>query len=283
MQIRKAVITAASPRQRTLPLHRLMDCDGVERPVLRILLGHVRHAGIEDTAVVVHPGDEDAYREAAGADFRNITFLPQPEARGYAHAVYCAREFAGGDAFLHMVSDHVYTCPGQSCAREIVELAREEGCAVSAVQPTREALLPQYGTVAGPRITSHTGVYRIDTVIEKPTPTEAEQRLIVAGLRGGYYLCFFGMHVFTAGLFEIIEGMLAGSDGLAGLSDALAELARREQYLALISNGRRYDLGRRYGILTAELALGLHGPNATEVLSRVLEVVALRQPDRAHD
>ena len=28
-------------------------------------------------------------------------------------------------------------------------------------------------------------------MIEKPTPTEAEQRLIVPGLRAGHYLCFF--------------------------------------------------------------------------------------------
>src|SRR3712207_7748358 len=35
------------------------------------------------------------------------------------------------------------------------------------------------------------------TLFRSPTPTEAEQRLIVPGLRAGHYLCFFGMHVLT--------------------------------------------------------------------------------------
>jgi len=39
---------------------------------------------------------------------------------------------------------------------------------------------------------------RLKTVIEKPTPTVAEQQLLV-GLGAGYYLCFFGMHVLPPG------------------------------------------------------------------------------------
>jgi UTP--glucose-1-phosphate uridylyltransferase len=277
MQIDKAVITAASPRQRTLPLRTLVDFDGAERPVLRILLGHVVAAGVEDVAVVVSPGDEAAYRSAAGPDFRKVVFIPQREPRGYGHAVWCAREFVGARPFLHMVSDHIYTCAEGGCARQVVELAAQESCAVSAVQPTRETLIPQYGAVAGPRVGARPGVYRIETVIEKPTPTEAEQRLVVAGLPGGAYLCFFGMHVLTASVFDLLQESLAQANGSIGLSPALAELAGREQYLALIADGQRYDLGARYGFLTAELALGLHGPHSTEILARVLEVVAQRQ------
>ena len=68
---------------------------------------------------------------------------------------------------------------------------------ISAVQVTRENLLPLYGTVGGQPVSGKPGLYRIDTVVEKPTPTEAEQRLVVPGLRSGQYLCFFGMHVLT--------------------------------------------------------------------------------------
>ena len=57
------------------------------------------------------------------------------------------------------------------------------------VQPTRESLLTRFGAVAGRRMAGRPGVYRVETVIEKPTPTEAEQRLMVPGIRAGYYLC----------------------------------------------------------------------------------------------
>jgi len=58
-------------------------------------------------------------------------------------------------------------------------------------------LLPYYGTVGGKRVARRTDLYEIDNVLEKPTPSEAEQRLLVPGLRAGYYLCLFGIHVFT--------------------------------------------------------------------------------------
>ena len=46
------------------------------------------------------------------------------------------------------------------------------------------------------------GLYEIAEVVEKPTPTEAEQRLIVPGLRAGHYRCFFGMHALTPTAFR---------------------------------------------------------------------------------
>jgi UTP--glucose-1-phosphate uridylyltransferase len=278
MRVQKAVITAAARYQRTLPLQTLIDSDGTEKSVLRIIVGHVQASGIDDIGVVIHPGDEAAYREAAGDEARHLTFIPQHEPRGYGHAVYSARDFVGSSGFLHVVGDHIYVQPGpHNCARRLVELAKQDDCSVSAVQPTRESLLPHYGVVAGPRITGRPDLYRIETVIEKPTPTEAEQHLTVTGLRAGYYLCFYGMHVLTPSVFEILEGLLASGKRSITLSEALAELARREQFLALATGGQRYDLGVRYGFLTAQLALALHGRDSTAVLSQILELIASRQ------
>jgi len=57
----------------------------------------------------------------------------------------------------------------------------------------------------------------------------------------------------------------------------LAEFARREQYLALESTDRRYDLGARYGLLTAQLALALHGRDRQQVLADLVELLAVRE------
>jgi UTP--glucose-1-phosphate uridylyltransferase len=132
--------------------------------------------------------------------------------------------------------------------------------------------------VAGRRVPGRQGVYRVETVIEKPTPTEAEQRLMVSGIRAGYYLCFFGIHVLTPTVMDLLGRMLdAAPNGPVTLSAALAELARREQYLALEDAGKRYDLGARYGLLIAQLALALTGRERDEVLSRLLELLAERE------
>ncbi|MCX6636590.1 MAG: sugar phosphate nucleotidyltransferase [Acidobacteria bacterium] len=280
MRIRKAVITAAGPKQRTLPLQTLIDRDGEEKSVLRILVEEVVKAKIEDICVVVLPGDETAYARVAGEHAGRLRFVHQPEPRGYGDAIFRAREFAADEHFLHLVGDHLYVSRGETgCAQRLVELAQAEACSVSAVQATRETLLPHFGAVGGQPVAGREDLYRIDTVLEKPTPTEAERRLVVPGLRSGHYLCFFGLHVLTPAVMEILAGLLA--DGAAGvtLSAALAELARREKYLALRESDRRYDLGARYGLLTAQVALALAGRDRGEVLSRLLELLALREMD----
>ena len=51
-------------------------------------------------------------------------------------------------------------------------------------------------------------VYAIDEIIEKPNPTLAELRLQVPGLRAGHYLCFFGMHVLTPIVFDLLDELV---------------------------------------------------------------------------
>lgn len=279
MRIRKAVITAASPAQRRLPLQNLIDRDGQERSVLGILLEEVVRARVEEICVVVCPGDAGLYAAVTGDHAGRVRFVEQREPRGYGHAIHCASEFTAGEPFLHLVSDHLYVSGGEtSCAAELIEIAEAEACSVSAVQSTREGQLKHFGAVGGQRAGGRDRLYKIDTVLEKPTPTEAEQKIIVPGLRAGHYLCFFGMHVLAPGVMLILEELLAQAGGQpVSLSAALAELARRERFLALLMNQRRYDLGVRYGLLTAQLALGLSGRDREEILSQLVELMALRE------
>ena len=123
----------------------------------------------------------------------------------------------------------------------LVELAGKERCSVSGVQPTRESVLSRYGTVGGRRVPPRSDLYRVDTVIEKPTPTEAGSSgpASFPALRAGHYLCFFGIHVLTPTVMDILSRTLVdSSDKTVILADALAELARREQYLAVEDKGR---------------------------------------------
>jgi UTP--glucose-1-phosphate uridylyltransferase len=279
MNINKAVITAAGKGQRTLPLQSLIDRDGVEKSVLGILIEEALRAGVEEICLVIHPGDEKAYREVAGDHASRLHFVYQPQPLGYGHAVYLARPFTGGEPFLHLVGDHLYVSrEGTGCAKRLVQVAEAEACAVSAVQATREHLLPYYGAVGGRRLPERPGLYRIEQVIEKPTPTKAEQQLMVPGLRAGHYLCFFGMHVLTTAVFDILEAQVAaaGERGGVWLGPALNQLAQREQYLALEMSDRRYDVGVKYGLLTAQMALALSGRDRDLVLTRLLELLAER-------
>jgi UTP--glucose-1-phosphate uridylyltransferase len=54
----------------------------------------------------------------------------------------------------------------------------------------------------------------------------------------------------------------------------LARLAGRERYLACELAGRRYDIGVKYGLLLAQLALAFDGKDRDEVLTNLVELLA---------
>ena len=278
MKITRAVITAAGRNQRSLPLQMLIDRDGEQRSVLAILLKEAWDANVQDCCVVICPGDEEAFRAATGEHADRLTFVTQEEPNGYGHAVYRAREFVRGEPFLHMIGDHIYISDTTTgCAAQLVAAAEANACAVSGVQPTRETQLPLFGAVGGQRVKGTQDMFVIDQVIEKPTPTQAEQTLLVPGLRTGHYLCFFGIHILTPLVMELLERQLAASSTFLPLSPVLNELARRERYLAIEAHGRRYPLDARYGMLTAQVALALSGQDSEEVLTGLCELLAQRQ------
>ena len=280
MDIRKAIVTAAGKNQRTLPLQTLVDRDGIQKTALSIIIEEILRAGVEEICVVVSPGDQTAYRMAAGNHASRLQFVEQSSPLGYGHAIHCARDFCGNESFLLLVGDHLYlTHQAKGCAEQLTEMAKAESCSVSAVQATHESKLPYYGTVGGRLVAGRQRLYQVEQVVEKPTPTEAEQKLIVPGLRAGHYLCFFGMHVLTPTVMQILTELVAASGGKGGvqLTTALTRMATREPYLALELQGRRYDIGVKYGLLTAQLALSLDGKDRDEVLTQIIDLLAVRK------
>ena len=278
MKIRKVLVTAANPRQRTLPLQTLIDPRGEPKSALQVVLEEAAGAGIEEFGVVVCPGDERAYGEACGGLRERVRFIPQESARGYGHAVLCGRDFIGGEPFLHLVGDHLpVSHTATSCARQLIDVAAAEDATVSAVQPTRESQLTSFGAVGGRLVGGERPLYQVESVLEKPTPTVAEQQLIVPGLRAGQYLCFFGMHVLEPYIFSLLEELARAEPGRPlGLSPALHLLAARSRHLALSVAGRRFDIGAPYGLLFAQLALSLSGRDRDRVLTQLVELLAVR-------
>lgn len=279
MQIKKAIITAAAPDQVRLPLQTVVDRSGNSGTALSLLLDEITSAGIEEVAIVVCPGQAERYSAAAGSHQEKIHFFEQDEPKGYGDALLRAREFTDGQSFLHLVGDHLYVSRnGESCAKQLITVAERESCSVSAIQATRENKLGLYGVIGGSPLAQQPGMFEITTVLEKPTPTVAEQQLIVAGQRAGHYLCLFGMHVLTQQVFELLEESVKplGPGQSANLSDSLSKLAQSQRYLASLLDGERYNIGEKYGLLLAQLAIALSGEERDTVLTELVELVSRR-------
>jgi UTP--glucose-1-phosphate uridylyltransferase len=308
MKVRRAVITAAARGERLYPVADtiqkamlpVVDLDGLHKPVIQIIAEEAFSSGIEEICVVCAPGDGERYVSAftslrdnlvksyKGSDWATqqadkidyllsrLQFAEQAEALGYGHAVYCARDFVQGEPFLLLLGDYLYVSAmaGQRCAAQLVALATQQDCSVSAVNPTIEHQIGRYGTLTGKHVPTQQGVYEIEKIIEKPSLSTAELELQTSGLRAGYYLCFFGMHVLTPTIFNILERHQSQGTGNLLLTPALQELAETEKYLALEVKGTRYDLSRRHGLLRAQLALGLAGEAHDETLTTMVELLA---------
>lgn len=309
LNVRKAVITAAGRGVRQYPasdtvqkaMLPFVDRDGLTKPVIQIIAEEALESGIEEICIVTAPGDDQVYRShfrgfdenllAAYKDSdwaheqsrrladleKRLHFAVQERPEGYGHAVYCAKEFVGGEPFLLLLGDHLYIS-GESrrCAQQVIDLAAQEKCSVSAVQATREHLIHQYGTVAGRRLPGQGHVYQVETILEKPTVSIAETKLLVPGLRVGHYLCFFGMHVLTPEIFSILQSHIESDtreNGEVQLTPALQELAQRERYLAVETRGKRYDIGVRLGTVEAQIAMALAGVDHDWVLGRISELL----------
>ncbi len=308
MNIKKAVITAAARGERLYPvadtiqkaMFPVIDADNLHKPVIQIIAEEAFASGIESIAIICAPGDGSRYtqafvslknnlvqsfkqiewakKEADKIDhlLANVTFIEQTEALGYGHAVYCAKDFVGDEPFLLLLGDYIYVSAiqGKRCATQLVEIAKQEGCAVSAVNPTIEHQITRYGTVTGKQLAGHSGVYAIEKIIEKPSLSTAELHLQTPGLRMGYYLCFFGMHVLTPSIFGLLQAQIDAETLPILLTPALQELAATEKYLAVEMKGSRYDLSGRTGLLKAQIALGLAGEAKQETLTTLVEMLA---------
>ncbi len=308
MKVRKAVITAAARGERLYPVADtvqkamlpVVDTDGLHKPVIQIIAEEAFASGIEEICVVCAPGDGVRYQEAfrslrdnllqsyQGSDWAKaqaakvdhllsrLHFAEQTQALGYGHAVLCAKNFVGNEPFLLLLGDYLYVSnmAGKRCAQQLIELAVQEECSVAAVNPTPEHLISRYGTLTGRHAAGVSGVYQIEKIIEKPSLSIAELELQTSGLRRGYYLCFFGMHVLMPAIFTMLENHLHNNGRTLALTPALQELAGQEKYLALEVKGNRYDIGKKFGWLQAQIALGLAGEAHDQTLTTLVEMLA---------
>jgi UTP--glucose-1-phosphate uridylyltransferase len=309
MNLKKAVITAAARGERLYPVADtvqkamlpIVDTDGINKPVIQIIAEEAIRSGIEEIGVICAPGDEKRYVESfrslqatlskaykrdwaqlQAANIKDLldrmSFIVQDEPKGYGHAVYQAKNFVNNEPFLLLLGDYLYVSDikNKRCAQQLIELAVTEECSVSAVNPTIEHMISKYGTLTGKSLLNYKGVYQIEKIIEKPSVSKAELELQTPGLRAGYYLCFFGMHVFKASLFDLLSESIENAKNTQNilLTPVLETLAQNDKYLALEMKGNRFDTSKKLGLMEAQMALGLSGQMRDEMLSSVIQILA---------
>ena len=314
MKVRKAVITAAGRGTRMYPatttiqkeMLPVMDRDGICKPAIQIIIEEALDSGIEEVCLVVNPHNRaqieqhfaplsaDELRLFKGKDWAllqsakiqeiaaRVIFVVQEKPDGYGHAVYQSRAFVGGEPFLLMLGDHIYTTGEEKrCARQVLDVYEEHDASVSAVQQTPTELLHLFGTVCGERIGANPPTYEVAAIYEKPTPEYAQEHLQQAGLLHGMYLCFFGMHIMTPAIFDCLQYAIDNDireKGEFQFTSAQERLrASGERYLASETIGDRHDIGIPFGYAQTQAALALNSVFKEQMLASLVRTLAVPQ------
>ena len=278
--VSRAVIPIAGLGTRHFPashavkkeLFPVVGPDGIARALFHYHLLEMEAAGIAEICIIVQPGEEalvrgylagpdDAYlkrlakhpallREAEQMRgfARRIRFAVQARQEGYGHAVYQTRAFAAGESVLLCLGDHLFRGAADSPYAELAAMAAvADGRSVSAVNRISAAELKGYGTIAGTRRPDRPRVIEVSRIIEKPSVDAARASLLVDGLPPDTWLGWFGMHLLSPGIYEILDEMIHDEirdNGEFQLTRAQEIQREREGYLALEMTGaRRFDFG----------------------------------------
>lgn len=280
MKVRKAIIPAAGLGTRLFPVTKvvkkeffpIVDKSGLVKPVIQLNVEEALDAGIEEIAIIIQPDDEPLFKSYFGElpsvlaeryekdelnkklashlkeMEKHIIYIHQVKQEGFGHAVYCAKEWANGEPVLLMLGDHLFRSNLEiNCSKQLINVYEKYKATVSGVARTPACQLRYFGTVAGEWLNGMKEVFQVTHLYEKPTIEYAREHLRMPGLPEDTYFCFFGMHVFSNAIFDMLEFQITHNireKGEFQLTSAQERLRQQEQnYYGLEVNGERFDIG----------------------------------------
>ena len=271
--IKKAVFPIAGLGTRFLPATKASAKEMlpvVDKPLIQYAVEEAYAAGIRQMIFVtgrtkrsVEDHFDTAYEletelEAAGkkellslarsispADM-SCVYVRQPRALGLGHAVLCAADLVGNEAFAVLLADDLMVGHPPVMA-QMVKQYEQWRASVLAVQDVPREHTKRYGIVSGQEVEKD--VVDVTGIIEKPAPEVAPTTLAVAG-----------RYILTPGVFAELKSLPHGVGGEIQLTDGIANLLRREKVFAYRYQGVRYDCGSKLGFLQATVDLGVGHP-----------------------
>jgi len=285
MRINKAVVPAAGLGTRFLPATKAQPKEMlplVYKPAIQYIVEEAAASGIQSLLIVTGRGKRaiedhfdyapelEAFLRAKGEtklaeEIRRVTellslhYVRQKEPKGLGHAVLCARDFVGEEFFAVMLGDDVIFADPPAL-RQLMEIHEETGGSVVAVMEVPKEEVGRYGIIAGEGV--RPGLWRVEGLVEKPSPNEAPSNLAV-----------IGRYILSPKVFEILRETKPGRGGEIQLTDALNVLCQEEPLHAYAFQGKRFDVGEKLGYMMAQVELALLHPEIGQAFREYLRTL----------
>lgn len=277
-KVKKAVIPAAGLGTRFLPATKAMAKEMlpiVDKPTIQFIVEEAVASGIEDILIVTGKSKrpiedhfdsnielEEHLREQGLDDLLdivndttnvNLFFVRQSYPKGLGHAVLQAKAFINDEPFVVMLGDDVMQSD-IPLTKQLIDVYDETHASNIAVMEVPYEDTNKYGVIAPEREYSE-GLYNVERFVEKPKPEEAPSNLAI-----------IGRYLLTPEIFDILETQAPGAGNEIQLTDAIDTLNKSQRVFAKRFDGKRYDVGSKFGFLEMSVETGLEHPEIKDEL-----------------
>ncbi len=286
MKIKKAIIPAAGLGTRVLPASKALPKEMlpiVDKPAIQYIVEEAVRAGITDILIITNRGkgviedhfdhsiELEAMIERRGntemlktlrdvANLANIYYIRQKVTRGLGDAVLRAKEFVGSEPFAVLYGDDVIIGEPPAIG-ELCEAYEKFGKSVVGIKEVSDEFIVKYSSLKVEKLDEKN--YSVTDMIEKPALEEKFSNFSI-----------LGRCVLDNEIFDILEKTPLGVGGELQLTDAMRTLALKYGMIGVDFSGVRYDMGNKFGILKANIEVGLSHPEIKEQLKDYIKELA---------
>ncbi|MFJ5233174.1 UTP--glucose-1-phosphate uridylyltransferase GalU [Kitasatospora sp. NPDC088391] len=272
--VTKAVVPAAGLGTRFLPATKATPKEMlpvVDKPAIQYVVEEASAAGLSDILMVTgrnkraledhfdrayeleellaRKGDHDRLRRVQeSVQLASMHYVRQGDPKGLGHAVSVAEQHVAGQPFAVLLGDDLID-PRDPLLARMIEVQQELGGSVVALMEVDPAQIHLYGCAAVKPNGFGEDVFRVTDLVEKPDTADAPSNYAV-----------IGRYVLDPAVFDVLRETPPGRGGEIQLTDALRELATRDEdnggpVHGVLFKGRRYDTGDRADYLRAIVRL----------------------------
>ena len=284
MSIRKAIIPAAGLGTRFLPATKAMPKEMlpiVDKPTIQYIVEEAIASGIESIIIVTGKGKraiEDHFDHAHELEATllekgklemletvlqtsklEIHYIRQKYPLGLGHAIWSARNFIGDEAFAVLLGDDIVV-NNEPCLAQLIAQFDKTDRSIIGVQQVPIEETYRYGIIDP--ILMDGQLMKVRNFVEKPVMGTAPSNYAI-----------MGRYILTPEIFRFLGEHQLGAGGEIQLTDSIQKLNEIQKVFAFEFEGRRYDVGEKYGFIETTIDFALKRPELKEPLLKLFEKI----------
>ncbi|MCY6413481.1 UTP--glucose-1-phosphate uridylyltransferase GalU [Acinetobacter sp. VNH17] len=285
--IKKAILPVAGLGTRFLPASKSIPKEMVtvvDRPAIEYVVREAVEAGIEQIILVTHSSKAsienyfdrnfelettleqkkkfDLLKEITDILPKHVSVVSvrQPQPLGLGHAVLCAKDIVGNEAFAVLLPDVlVKNRSSENDLSLMIQRFEQSQAAQIMVEAVPDHLVDQYGIVDVTISPQEGESIAMQGIVEKPTVGTTPSNLSVVG-----------RYILPAEIMSLLENTPRGAGNEIQLTDAIAALQQTETVEAYRMKGQTFDCGSKIGYLKAVLHYGIEHSKLGEDFKKLI-------------